>query len=139
MIGTAQHKQHAEAVAEIFAFMARCGLDLDDLITVAGGDLSSTNPRRVEKARRVEKCWSLMARLSVKYSDLESAPPPTPDKQVRRRTDEGHFSQVIEIASVSDTLAVSPKSNEINGLAKFRPVGDPDRNPIPTFLKRASK
>ena len=118
-----------QAVVEILDFMRKRGLTLRDLIEIGGEDLKSSNPKRKEKARRVEKCWSLMARLSVKFADLEAALPPIPDKPARRRRGEGHFSQVTENAGVSGTLASLHKSNEINDLANPAPVGDLETNP----------
>ena len=130
MIGAVLQKPR-QAVVEILDFMRKRGLTLRDLIEIGGEDLKSSNPKRKEKARRVEKCWSLMARLSVKFADLEAAPPPIPDKPARRRRGEGHFSQVIE--NTAD-LGIGPSpnnSNEINDLANSAPVGvqDPNREP----------
>jgi hypothetical protein len=64
----------APGLAQVFDFTAKTGLGLADLIEVGGEDLESSNPRKVEKAKRVEKCWSLMAKLGVKYADLENSP-----------------------------------------------------------------
>jgi hypothetical protein len=86
--GAADRKQHAQAVVEILDFVRMRGLTLDDLIQIGGKDFRSA-PTRIEKARRVEKCWSLMARLSVKFTDLEQTPQPIPDKRSRRRRGEG--------------------------------------------------
>jgi hypothetical protein len=63
-------------VGEMFDFMAKTGLTLADLVEVGGADLKSANPRMAEKAKRTEKCWSLMAQLGVKYADLENSPRP---------------------------------------------------------------
>jgi hypothetical protein len=73
MIGAVSRKPQ-QAVVEILDFMRKHGLTLSDLIEIGGEDLKSSNPKRKEKARRVEKCLSLMARLSVKFADLEAAP-----------------------------------------------------------------
>ena len=103
-----------QAVVETLDFMRRNRLALDDLIEIGGEDFRSTSPKRIEKARCVEKCWSLMARLSVKFADLEQTPPPIPDKPARRRRGGGHISQVIE--NTAD-LWIGPahnKPNEIN-------------------------
>ena len=88
-----------QAVVEIFDFMCKRGLSLDDLIQVGG---ESSNPKHVEKARRVEKCWELMARLSVKFADLEQAPGQPSTKPARRRRGEGAFSQAIENKEILD-------------------------------------
>jgi hypothetical protein len=63
-------------IIEIIEVMRRYRITLDDLIQIGGEDFSSSSLKRIEKARRVEKCWSLMARLSVNFADLEDAPPP---------------------------------------------------------------
>jgi hypothetical protein len=68
----------APAVIEIFDFMRKRGLVPDDLIELGGQGLRSSNPRQIAKAHYVEKAWALMARLSVKFADLEQAPGPTP-------------------------------------------------------------
>jgi hypothetical protein len=106
-----------QAVVEILNFMRKLGLTLNDLIQIGGEDLKLSNPKRVEKARRVEKCWSLMARLSVCFADLEQA---------------GHFSETIENTRVSETFSDHSKPNEINDLADSAPIGDPQLNPEST-------
>ena len=121
-----------QAVVEILDFMRRNRLALDDLIQIGGEDFRSPSPVRKEKARRVEKCSSLMARLSVKFADLEQAPRSVPDKPARMRRGEGHFSQVTENARVSGTFAYLHKSNEINDLANSAPVGVLDSNRGPS-------
>jgi len=126
MISTIQQKPSA-AVVEILDFMRTRGLTLDDLIQIGGEDFRST-PTRIEKARRVEKCWSLMARLSVKFADLEQASQPIPDKRSRRRHGEGHFSEVIENKEFFGVRPSDTKSNEINDLANSAPVGAPESN-----------
>jgi hypothetical protein len=118
-----------QAVVEILDFMRRNRFVLDDLIQVGGEDFGSASPKRIEKARRVEKCWGLMARLSVKFADLEQAPRSEPDKPARRRRGEGHFSEAIENAGFSATFAHQAKPNEINHLADSAPVGDLETNP----------
>jgi hypothetical protein len=129
MISAADRARQAQAVVEILDYMRKNRLALDDLIQIGGEDFSSASQKRIEKARRVEKCWSLMARLSVKFADLEATPPPILDKPARRRRGEGHFSQVTENAGLSGTFSSLHKSNEINGLADLAPVGDLETNP----------
>jgi hypothetical protein len=128
MIGAVPQKPR-QAMVEILDFMRRNRLVLDDLIQIGGEDFGSASPKRIERAHRVAKFWSLMARLSVKFADLEAAPPPIPDKSARRRRGEGHFSQVTENAGVSGTFASLHKPNEINDLAISAPVGGPGTNP----------
>ena len=118
-----------QAVVEILDFMRRNRLVLDDLIQVGGEDFGSASPKRIEKARGVEKCWSLMTRLSVPFADLEQAPGNLPTRSSRRRRGEGHFSEVIENAGVSGTFSHQVKPNEINDLANLAPVGDLETNP----------
>jgi len=127
MIGALPQKPRP-AVVEILDFMCRHGLTLDDLIEFGGAELKSTNSKTREKARRVDKCWSLMAQLSVKFADLESSPPPIPDKPARRRRGKGVFSEVVENKGVSGTETDQHKSNEINDLANSAPVAVPDSN-----------
>jgi hypothetical protein len=86
MISAADRARRAQAVAEIFDLMRKYGVTLNDLTQIGGEDLKSSNPKRVEKARHVEKCWSLMARLSVKFADLEQAPGQPPTKPARKAT-----------------------------------------------------
>jgi hypothetical protein len=121
MISAIQQKPSA-AVVEILDFVRTRGLTLDDLIQIGGEDFRST-PTRIEKARRGEKCWTLMARLSLKFADLEQASQPIPDKRSRRRHGEGHFSEVIENKEVFGSRPSDAKPNEINDLANSAPVG----------------
>ena len=71
MISAADRARQAQAAAEIFDLMRKYGLALDDLLKIGSQDLSSSNPKQVAKARQVEKTWALMARLSVKFAELE--------------------------------------------------------------------
>jgi hypothetical protein len=128
VISAIQQKQR-HVVVEVLDFMRKRGLALSDLIQIGGEDLKLSNSKRVEKARRVEKCWSLMARLSVKFADLEAAAPPIPDKSARRRRGEGHFSEALEITRFSETPPHPFKSNEINDLADSAPVGGLESSP----------
>ena len=130
MIGAVSQKSR-QAAAEILDFMRRNHLVLEDLIQVGGEDFKSASPKRIEKARRVEKCWRLMARLSVKFADLAQTPSPIPDKPARRRRGEGHFSQVIENTADLGIGRSPNKSNEINDLANSAPVGVQDSNRRP--------
>jgi hypothetical protein len=127
MIGAVLQKPR-QAVVEILDFMRKRGLTLNDLIQIGGEDFRSSSPTRKEKARRVEKCWHLMARLSVKFADLEAAPPSIPDKPARTRRGEGVFSEVVENKEISGTATYQHKSNENNDLANSAPVGVPDSN-----------
>ena len=70
MISAAIQQKRMKAVVEVLDFMRKRGLTHNDLIQISGEDFRSASPTRKEKARRVEKCWSLMARLSVCFTDL---------------------------------------------------------------------
>ena len=94
--------------------MAKRGLVLNDLIQVGGEDLRSSNPKHAEKAHCVEKCWSLMARLSVKFAELEQAPGQFPTKPARRRPGEEVSSQVIENKEISSDAPHQVKSLKTN-------------------------
>jgi len=72
-IGTAQMKAQAAAVTEVQTLMHKHGLTLADLLAIGGRELKSPNPKTCEKARRVEKAWELMARLSVNFAHLENS------------------------------------------------------------------
>lgn len=76
ILNAAERARHAQAVAEILGHMRRCRLKLADLIDSGGDDLESSNPTRAEKARRVERTWSHMARRGIKFADLERPPGP---------------------------------------------------------------
>ena len=56
-------------VQKVKVFMTASKLALDDLTEYGGQDLRDTSRRK--KARAVEMCWELMARLGVKHLDLE--------------------------------------------------------------------
>jgi hypothetical protein len=132
MLTLTQQRERARAVEEVLKFMRRRGLSLDDLVEVGGQDFRSTNPKRVEKAHRVEKTWSLMARLGVKHGDLESNwPPAAVSMPARRRRRPRHSTvnqQALEIAGVSLSEPASTKPNEINDLANSVPVDEPGTN-----------
>jgi hypothetical protein len=109
MISAADRKQHAQAVIEVLDFMRRSGLALQDLIEIGGADLTSSNPKHAEKARRVSQCWESMARLSVKFS-------------ARGRRGEGVFSQVIENKEISGGRPDQVKSLKTNNKTDNRSV-----------------
>jgi hypothetical protein len=96
-------------VVDVLDFIGRRGLSLDDLIQIGGENLRPPNPKRVEKARHVEKVWALMARLSVKFADLENAPGQHAAEPARRRRSEEVSSQVIENKDISSDTP--PKSS----------------------------
>jgi hypothetical protein len=74
-----------QAVVEIFGFIRRHKLTLADLIEVGGENLRSSNSQIANRARAVSRCWELMARLSLKFADLEQAVGEIPDPPRRRR------------------------------------------------------
>jgi hypothetical protein len=113
MLTAAQAREQAAAVKHVFEFLRRHGLALADLIEVGGEDLKSPNPKCVERARRVERCWTLIARLGLAFATLESsshansAPHPClgPEKPSRRRRGKGGFVQVPENKELLDIEA----------------------------------
>jgi hypothetical protein len=107
-------------VAEVLAFIAKHKLSLADLIEVGGESLSS---RDVEKARRVANSWALMARLNVKFADLEQALPNTPTRPSRGRRGEGHFSESIENKEDFATDTPKAKCLKNNDKTDNHPVG----------------
>jgi hypothetical protein len=66
---SAAERALASAVSEVADFMQKRRLQLTDLTDIGGE--KSTDAKRAEKARRVSACWELMARLGVKYCDIE--------------------------------------------------------------------
>jgi hypothetical protein len=97
VIGNYQQRPR-QAVIEILDMLRLRGLALDDLIHIGGEDLESSNPKRVEKARHVEKCWALMARLSVKFTDLEVAAPCTPGEVKSLKTNNKTDHHSVEVS-----------------------------------------
>jgi hypothetical protein len=124
-----QEKARALAVVQVQEFMHRHNLTLTDLLEFGAAELKSPHPKTREKARRVEKAWELLARLSVDFAHLETASPYTPTKPARRRRSEGVFLQDTENTDVSGISTAPPKSNEINELADFAPVASPEIKP----------
>jgi hypothetical protein len=59
----AQAKEHNVNIDQVRAFMRKHKLALEDLIDI-GGEGS-------ERARYVSRCWQMMARLSIRFADLE--------------------------------------------------------------------
>jgi hypothetical protein len=128
---SAADRAKAIAVAQTVAFLNKRKVVLDDLIGVGGEDLKSADPRRAEKARHVEKCWSLMAKLGVKFVDIEQseqAPRPTHRNPTSAQRGEGHFCQVVENTGVSPASPGKVKPNKINDLGNSVPVASPQPN-----------
>jgi hypothetical protein len=112
MIGAVLQKPR-QAIVEILDFMRSRDLALNDLIQIGGEDLKSSNPKCAEKAHRVSKCSELMARLSVKFADLEQAAGQHTAEPARRRRGEEVFPEVIENTGIStdDPREVKPLKN----------------------------
>ena len=94
---SAAERTLAGAVAEVADFMRKKKLTLDDLTNIGGEDLKSSDKGRAGKARCVEKTWELMARLGVKFADIEhseSAPQPIPALTKRGRRGEKAFLKI---------------------------------------------
>jgi hypothetical protein len=127
MISAADRARQVQAVAEIFDLMRKDGLTLDDLIQIGGQDLSSSNPKQVAKAHHVEKTWALMARLSVKFADLEQAPGQPPTKPARRRRHNKVFPQVIENKEISGDTPHQVKSLKTNNKTDDHSVEAPGK------------
>jgi len=70
---SAADRERAAAAAQVVEFIRKKKLTLDDLIDVGGAELKSPDPKRAEKARRVSTCWELMARVNLKYRNLEQS------------------------------------------------------------------
>ena len=58
------------AVTQVLEFMRKHRLSAVNLVEIGGEDLKIVSRRK--KARAVEECWALMARLGLKYADLEN-------------------------------------------------------------------
>jgi hypothetical protein len=58
------------AVDEVLAFMRKNRIKSDDLAKYGGVELKSIDPAIAGKARCVERCWELMARLGVNGSQV---------------------------------------------------------------------
>jgi hypothetical protein len=70
MRSLSQERIHGEHVEQVHEFMRQRELSLDDLVEIGGEDLRAPDPGLAGKARCVEKCWEMMARLGVKHLDL---------------------------------------------------------------------
>ena len=111
-MSTAAEKAKAAAVIEVFAFVEKCGLTIENLIEVGGEDLKSDQVT-IEKVKSVEKSWSLMAKLGVKYVDLEDATSNHPTEPARKRRGRRCSSEVLENKDIStaDLAEVNPLKN----------------------------
>jgi hypothetical protein len=86
--------QKDRAAGAVLAFMRERKLTLDDLIEAGGEDLKSPRPSIREKAKRVERCWALMARNGVVFAHLADSGQSavsTPDSTGSARRGEDHF------------------------------------------------
>ena len=144
VIGSAQRKQRAQAVAEVFEFMRRRHLVLADLTEYGGEDFPNpelpervSDPARVKNARAVERCWELIAQLGLTFETLESssyansATPtlPRPARPARTQRGEGGASKTSAFSATCEKPPSQTKPSEINDLANSTPVGGPDPNP----------
>jgi hypothetical protein len=136
MLTSAQLRERANGVARVLEFVRRHGLSIDDLVEIGGEDFRSSNSMRAEKARRVEKCWALVAHLKVKHTDLgdpvladlAAAALPTPGKRTRRPRHSTEKRQAIEKSQQKGVEPAEQIASEINDLAVSVPVGAPETN-----------
>jgi hypothetical protein len=119
------------SVAEVLSFMAKRGLTLVDLIEVGGEDLKSSDPKKSEKAKSGEKSWGLMAKLGVKYVDLENSVGHHPLKPSRAQRGEGVLSEVVENKEVFAGNAGEAKSLKNNNKTNDHSVGASERRLAP--------
>jgi hypothetical protein len=70
-MSAAEDRARVIAASRVAEFMRKKKLTLDDLVNVGGADLKSSDRARADKARRVSRCWELMAGLEVKFADIE--------------------------------------------------------------------
>ena len=98
---TVAERAKAEIIGQVFAYLRRHRITLDDLINIGGEDLESPNAVLRELAHRIEESWSLIARFGVVFAELERAAPQHRAKPARRRHGKGVSSQVLESKGVS--------------------------------------
>jgi hypothetical protein len=126
MLSPTQQREHEAHVAQVREYMRTRKLSIEDLIEIGGQDLRSPHSAQCEKARRVENCWALMARLGVKHPDLGDWAPaavPTPAFRLRGRRGGGGFLQPIENTTERPVAPQIHLSNEIKGLADSARIG----------------
>jgi hypothetical protein len=61
---SAEDRARVIAASRVAEFMRKKKLARDDLISVGGADLKSSDRARADRARRVSRCWELMAGLA---------------------------------------------------------------------------
>jgi hypothetical protein len=96
---SAEERARVIAANRVVELMRKKKLTLDDLVSVGGGDLRSSDRGRVDKARRVSRCWEVMAGLGVKFADIEhfeqsTGPIPGLEARIRRRSPKDHHEQL---------------------------------------------
>jgi hypothetical protein len=129
----AQIREHTQAVAEVREYMRQRRLAVADLVEIGGEDLRSSNPALAGKARLVERCWALMARLGVKHVDLESTSPgefattavSEAASGARRRRGGKSTRKSKQNQHVDYKQPTITNLSEINGLAVSSPVEAP--------------
>jgi hypothetical protein len=67
----AQTKEHNHNVEQVFTYLRRHKLSVEDLIDIGGEDLQSPDSRKVERARHAGQAWQMLARLKIHFADLE--------------------------------------------------------------------
>jgi hypothetical protein len=117
-------RERACNVDHVLELVRRLGLSPADLTAYGAEDLRSANPARAGKARCVEKCWALMARLGVKYIDLPDTAGQSPDKPPSRRPGRRSAEKPQQYQEYDGKLAAAANSCEINDLTKSDRVGD---------------
>jgi hypothetical protein len=137
------------AVQQVLDLLDRYDLTPQDLIKIGGEDLRPGSKLR-SRARRVEKCWEMMARLGVKHTDISAdetapLPRPRPEKRARRRRGEREIPQGIEIARDLPLSSADKTTNGINHLANPIFLGGPETenreiaNPVNSIDRRLAR
>jgi hypothetical protein len=72
---SAEERARVIAASKVAEFMREKKLTLGDLVDIGGAELRSSNSRTADKARRVSRCWELMAGLELKFAHIEHSEP----------------------------------------------------------------
>ena len=111
-MSTLREREQAVAVNRVFNYMRQHKLSLADLTEYGGEDIPNPklpekicSPARVKKARAVERCWELIARLGLTFAALEFEPSrefsnhirPKTRKSVTSSTWRGGYQKIINV------------------------------------------
>ena len=95
MLTLSMQREQAAAAARVMDYLRRHHLEPDDLLRFGGQDLSDRDVRVRDKVRAVERAWSLLASLNLKFESFMRLRRPAAEEGRRPVQDDGRIVNLV--------------------------------------------